>query len=144
MMTLLVIHGPNLNMLGRRQASHYGQFTLEELHEKLIETFPEIDFSFFQSNHEGDIIDVIHDAMDADFDALLINPGAYTHTSVAIRDALDMIQMPKVEVHLSDIENREPFRKVNLIKDVVDKTFMGNKVESYLEAIEFLQTKGVV
>ncbi len=143
-MTLLVIHGPNLNMLGRRQASHYGQFTLEELHEKLIETFPEIDFSFFQSNHEGDIIDVIHDAMDADFDALLINPGAYTHTSVAIRDALDMIQMPKVEVHLSDIENREPFRKVNLIKDVVDKTFMGNKVESYLEAIEFLQTKGVV
>lgn len=144
MMTLLVIHGPNLNMLGRRQASHYGQFTLEELHEKLIETFPEIDFSFFQSNHEGDIIDVIHDAMDADFDALLINPGAYTHTSVAIRDALEMIQMPKVEVHLSDIENREPFRKVNLIKDVVDKTFMGNKVESYLEAIEFLQTKGVV
>ncbi|MCF7932409.1 MAG: 3-dehydroquinate dehydratase [Acholeplasmataceae bacterium] len=143
-MTLLVIHGPNLNMLGRRQASHYGQFTLEELHEKLIETFPEIDFSFFQSNHEGDIIDVIHDAMDADFDALLINPGAYTHTSVAIRDALEMIQMPKVEVHLSDIENREPFRKVNLIKDVVDKTFMGNKVESYLEAIEFLQTKGVV
>jgi 3-dehydroquinate dehydratase II len=144
MMTMLVIHGPNLNMLGRRQASHYGQFTLEELHEKLIETFPEIDFSFFQSNHEGDIIDVIHDAMDADFDALLINPGAFTHTSVAIRDALEMIQIPKVEVHLSDIENREPFRKVNLIKDVVDKTFMGHKVESYLEAIEFLQTKGVV
>ena len=143
-MKLLVIQGPNLNMLGKRDVRHYGRFTLEDLHDRLMSTFPEIDFSFFQSNHEGDLIDVLNDAVDADFEALLINPGAFTHTSVAIRDALEMIPFLKVEVHLSDIGGREDFRKVNLVKDVVHKTFMGNKVDSYIEAIEFIQTKGVV
>lgn len=141
-MNILVIHGPNLNMLGKRNPEIYGSMTLDELYDQISNEFPEVEFTFYQSNYEGEIIDVIQHSMDEPYDALLINPGAYTHTSIAIRDALDIIRIPKVEVHLSDIDHREPFRKIDYIQDVVDKRFMGKKLDSYIEAVAYLLNLG--
>ena len=138
-MKLLVIHGPNLNMLGYRDESLYGSMTLEDLYELLSDQFQDIDFTFFQSNFEGELIEVIQETVSGEYDAMLINPGAYTHTSVAIRDALEISPMPKVEVHLSNILEREDFRKIDYIEDVVDARFMGKKIDSYVEAIHFLK-----
>lgn len=138
-MKLLVIHGPNLNMLGYRDKMHYGSFTLEDLYDELSDHFLTVDFTFFQSNFEGELIEVIQESMDGEYDAILINPGAYTHTSIAIRDALAMVDFPKAEVHLSDIDTREDFRKIDYIEDVVDARFMGKKIDSYVEAIDFLK-----
>jgi len=137
-MKLLVIHGPNLNMLGKRNPKHYGSMTLNDLYQTLSDEFPDIQFTFFQSNFEGEIIEVIHETFTDAYDAILINPGAYTHTSIAIRDALEMVNLPKVEVHLSDITKREDFRKIDYIKDVVHQTFMGKQVDSYIEAIAYI------
>lgn len=137
-MKILCIHGPNLNMLGKRPKIHYGELTLEEIYQTLIETFPQIEFTFYQSNHEGEIIDTIHASLDENYDGLLINPGALCHQSVALRDALEIVAIKKVEVHLSNINEREDFRKINYIKDVVDQCFMGKKIESYIEAVNFL------
>jgi len=137
-MKIAVIHGPNLNMLGKRNPKHYGTLTLDQIDQTIIDRFSDIDFIFFQSNHEGEIIDFIQTLT---VDALVINAAAYTHTSVAIRDALELLDMMKVEVHLSDITNREDFRKINYIKDVVDQTFYGKKDQSYLEAIEYILAK---
>ncbi len=138
-MKLLVIHGPNLNMLGYRDERQYGSFTLEDLYDELSDYYLDIDFTYFQSNFEGELIEVIQETIDGEYDAILINPGAYTHTSIAIRDALDMIHIPKAEVHLSNIEEREDFRRVDYIFDVVDGRFMGKKIDSYVEAIDFLK-----
>ncbi len=143
-MNCLVIHGPNLNMLGKRNPEIYGSFSLDDLYEAIADHFPEVDFTFFQSNHEGELIEIIQHATDGSYDALLINPGAYTHTSIAIRDALEILSIPKAEVHLSDITQREPFRKVDVISDVVDQRFMGKKIDSYIEAVAFLLNKVVV
>lgn len=144
-MNILVLHGPNLNMLGKRNKDQYGSFTLDELYETISDQYQSIDFTYYQTNYEGELLDIIHQTIEEqDYDALIINPGALTHTSIALRDALEILDIPKVEVHLSDIENREPFRKVNYIKDVVDKSFMGKKMESYFEAIEYLLSKLVV
>ena len=143
-MNILVLHGPNLNMLGRRNKAHYGSLTQEELFDSISEAFPEIDFTFYQSNHEGELIDVIHHVMDDSFDALLINPAALTHTSIALRDALEMLEIPKVEVHLSDISKREAFRKVDFISEVVNKCFFGKQMDSYKEAIAYLMSINVV
>ncbi len=138
-MKLLVMHGPNLNMLGHRDEHHYGSFTLEDLYDALSDHFLDVDFTFFQSNFEGELIEVIQESIDGEYDALLINPGAYTHTSIALRDALDMLHFPKAEVHLSNIEAREAFRKIDYIEDVVDARFMGKQIDSYVEAIDFLK-----
>jgi 3-dehydroquinate dehydratase II len=137
-MNLLVIHGPNLNMLGKRNQEIYGKMTLEELSKNLTHHFKKIHFTFFQSNHEGEIIDFIHRAFDEPYDAVLINPGALTHQSIALRDALEILTIPKVEVHLSNILEREDFRKIDYIKDVCNKVFMGKKMDSYIEAINYL------
>lgn len=137
-MKIAVIHGPNLNILGKRDPKHYGTLTLDQINQTIMDHFSHVDFIFFQSNHEGEIIDYIQDLT---VDALVINAAAYTHTSVAIRDALELLDIPKVEVHLSDITNREDFRKVNYIKDVVDQTFYGKKEQSYLEAIDYILAK---
>lgn len=125
-------------MLGRRESKHYGNFTLNDLNLLIEKTFPNVDFTFFQSNHEGSIIDYLQDLQS---DALIINAGAYTHTSIAIRDALVMLSIPKVEVHLSDVDNREDFRKINYLRDVVDYHVAGKKEQSYIEAIRFLLKK---
>jgi 3-dehydroquinate dehydratase-2 len=131
-------------MLGKRSQAHYGTFTLEDLYETISEQYPNIEFTYYQTNYEGELIEVIQHAVLGNYDALLINAGGYTHKSVAIRDALEMVTVPKAEVHLSDINNREEFRKTNFIKDVVDQSFMGKKIDSYYEAIDYLISKVVV
>ncbi|MBN2268819.1 MAG: type II 3-dehydroquinate dehydratase [Acholeplasmataceae bacterium] len=140
-MKILCIHGPNLNMLGKRSKTHYGELTLDQIYESLIDTFEEVEFTFYQSNHEGEILDLIHASIDEDYDGLLINPGALCHQSIALRDALEILTIPKVEVHLSNINEREDFRKINYIKDVCQACFMGKKIESYHEAVQFFLHK---
>ena len=117
-MNILVINGPNLNLLGTREPEIYGTETLEELM-MWLETNPISSghaFKFFQSNHEGDIIDQIHESMNL-FDGIILNPGALTHYSYALRDAIASVHIPAVEVHLSNINAREDFRKISVIKD---------------------------
>lgn len=137
-MNILLIHGPNLNMLGKRDPNLYGTMTQDELYDLLVDEYSTVEFTFYQSNYEGELIDVIHHAIDENYDALIINPGALTHTSIALRDALEILTIPKVEVHLSDITKRESFRQIDYIHDVCDARFMGKKVESYYEAIEYI------
>ncbi|MBI9072119.1 MAG: type II 3-dehydroquinate dehydratase [Melioribacteraceae bacterium] len=108
-MKILVLNGPNLNLLGKRDKTQYGVLTLDDIEKILKDEFKEEYFEFFQSNHEGELIDKLHSAADY-FDGVLINPGGYSHTSVAIRDALELCKIPKVEVHLSNISTREDFR----------------------------------
>lgn len=137
-MKIVIINGPNINMLGKRSEKHYGKFTLDDLNLLIEKTFPNISFEFFQSNHEGFIIDFLQNL---DADGILINAAAYTHTSIGIRDALELIKIPKVEVHLSNIDQREDFRKINYIKDVVDASFYGKKEQSYIEGVSFIVDK---
>ncbi len=137
-MKVLVINGPNLNMLGKRPKEHYGALTLYEINDLMLKEAGDMELEFFQSNSEGDIVTEIQLAI-GNFDAIIINPGAYTHTSVAIHDALEIFDGVKVEVHLSDVDNRDDFRKVNFVRDVCNKTFSGKKEGSYLEAIQYLK-----
>lgn len=129
---ILVIHGPNLNMLGKREPDVYGDDTLDDLNSMLehIAERHEIELCCFQSNHEGEIVDRIHLSMETT-QGMIINPGAYTHTSVAIRDALVMYSPPVVEVHISNIHSREAFRSESLISGVVTGTISGFGVDSY-------------
>lgn len=137
MIKLLVINGPNLNMLGIREPEIYGRHTLGDLEEMLRESFPEISFTFFQSNHEGAIIDEIQRAYGV-MDGIIINPAAYTHTSIAILDALKAVDLPAVEVHLSDISARESFRRHSYISAACLATIAGRHFEGYREAASLL------
>jgi 3-dehydroquinate dehydratase II len=134
MKKILVIHGPNLNLLGVRETSIYGTTTLDEINRDLEKTAKEyhVSLSFFQSNHEGDIVDIIGKAFKDGFAAIVINPAAYTHTSVAIRDALSAISIPTVEVHLSNIYKREEFRHQSLIAPACVGQVSGFGVQSYV------------
>lgn len=136
MKKILVINGPNLNMLGKRDIKQYGELTLKELDKLIKDRFKNVNISFFQSNSEEKIINKIHKSNK--YDGLIINPAAFTHTSIAIRDALEIINILKVEVHLSNINEREEFRKTNYITGVVNKSFFGEKEESYLKAVKYL------
>ncbi len=136
MKRILVINGPNLNMLGKRPKEHYGSKTLDEINQMIKDFEPNYDFVFFQSNHEGAIIDRIQEN---DYDAIIINPGAYTHTSVAIHDALEIVDKIIVEVHLSDVFNRDDFRKIDFIKSVASTCITGLHEYSYIEAVKYLQ-----
>lgn len=136
-MRILIINGPNLNMLGKRESDQYGTFTLKDLQSKIESKYPEHEFSFFQSNLEGEIISEIQRAPKK-HDALIINPGGYTHTSVAIKDALQIIGIPKIEVHLSQISNREDYRQVLITTSAVDGYISGFKEKGYLAAIYLL------
>ena len=133
-MKILILHGPNLNLLGQREKIIYGSKTQNELFDSIKNHFPEIEFSFFQSNHEGKIIDKIHESLDM-FNALIINPGAFAHYSYAIRDAIAAISVPSIEVHLSDVFNREDFRKNLVISDVCKATILGKGLNGYIEAV---------
>lgn len=138
-MNILVINGPNLNLLGNREPEIYGTDTLEELM-IWLETTPEgvgNKFKFYQSNHEGEIIDTIQDERHW-AERIIINPGAFTHYSYAIRDAISVVGIPTVEVHISDIENREEFRKISVIKQVCLDQFSGFGKNSYLKGLKFL------
>lgn len=133
-MDILIINGPNLDMLGVRPAI-YGTFTYVEMINEIKEkTNYELDF--FQSNFEGEIIEKIHCAIDK-YKCIIINPAAFTHYSYAIRDALEIYQGLKIEVHLTNIYEREDFRKINVISDIVNKSFIGEGINSYIKAIEY-------
>lgn len=138
-MKILVINGPNLNMLGIREPDIYGKNTYENLVEMIQDHCEEIgvEVDFFQSNHEGEIVDEIQSAYGV-FDGIVINPAAYTHTSVAILDALKAVGIPTVEVHISDINEREEFRKFSYISLVAAKTIAGKGFDGYLEAVDYL------
>lgn len=130
-MNILVLNGPNLNLLGNREADQYGSFTLDDVQIGLKKEFPKFRFEFFQSNNEGEIIDKIQGAASY-FDGIIINPGGYSHTSVAIRDALSICKIPKVEVHISNLSQREDFRKTMITAAACDGYISGFKIKSYL------------
>ena len=135
-MNILVINGPNLNLLGFREPDIYGHETLSDI-EKWLNEQPEsagYTIIWFQSNHEGNIIDRIHEAM-GNTEGIIINPGAFTHYSYALRDAIASANIPTVETHLSDIHSREEFRKVSVIKDVCIYQISGLGKQGYLEAL---------
>lgn len=136
---VLVIHGPNLNLLGKREPEIYGRQSLNEINEQLLERGQKlgIEVETFQSNHEGDIVEKIQQAI-RNFDGIIINPAAYTHTSVAIRDALVMVDGPIIEIHLSNINKRENFRHASMIADIVDARIAGFGSRGYLLALEGL------
>ncbi len=138
-MKILVVHGPNLNLLGRRDPDHYGSMTLDTINSQLQDAAQKehIDISFFQSNSEGELVDMIHKAIGA-LDGILINPAAYTHTSIALRDALSAAGIPTVEVHLSNIYSREDFRKQSYISGVALGVISGFREQSYLLGLQAL------
>ena len=138
-MKILVINGPNLNMLGIREPDIYGKATYADL-VGIIKDEAErlgVDVSFFQSNHEGAIVDAIQEAY-GNTNGIVINPGAYTHTSVALLDAVKSVGIPTVEVHISDPDARDEFRKISYIRAACVKTIKGHGFEGYLEALRFL------
>ena len=137
-MRILVLNGPNLNLLEQRKDEHYGSFSLEELEDLIRNEFPEHFFEFFQSNNEGELIDKIHSANHS-FDGLIINPGGYSHTSVAIRDALELVTIFKIEVHLSNIASRENFRQTMLTASCCNGYISGFREKSYLAAVYLIE-----
>lgn len=136
---ILVIHGPNLNMLGRREPDHYGTQTLEEINASLADKAAELGLglSTFQSNHEGEIVEAIQKSVGR-IQGLIINPAAYTHTSVAIRDAILILAVPTIEVHLSNIYKRESFRQHSFIADIATAQISGLGPSGYLFALQAL------
>ena len=138
-MNILVINGPNLNMLGIREPAHYGKETYADLIEKIRAHAKErgIAVEFVQSNHEGDLVDAIQSAYQA-YDGIVINPGAYTHTSIAILDAVKAVGIPTVEVHISDPDTRDEFRKISYVRAACIATVKGKGFAGYLEAMEIL------
>lgn len=136
-MKILIINGPNLNMLGKRDKKYYGQLTLKDINKELKKrASKKAKLKFYQSNSEGKLVTFIQKHLN--YDAIIINGGAYTHTSIAIHDALELFKGKIIEVHLSNILEREDFRKIDYIKSVATKIFMGKKEESYYEAISYL------
>lgn len=138
-MKILVINGPNINMLGIREKHIYGSKSYDDLIDFIRNAACEkgMETEFYQSNHEGDIVDRIQKAYFENFDGIIINPAAYTHTSIAILDALKAVCIKTVEVHLSDISLREDFRKKSLISKVCEKTIAGKGFEGYKEALNY-------
>ncbi len=132
-MKILVLNGPNLNLLGKREEDQYGTFNLADIEIELKKAFSDYKFEFYQSNHEGELIDKIQNASSY-FDGLVINPGGYSHTSVAIKDALAVCKIPKVEVHISNLSQREDFRKTLVTASGCDGYISGFKINSYIAA----------
>ena len=137
-MKILVLNGPNLNLLGMREKDIYGNETLKDVEHKLKEIAEEVNavISFYQSNAEHDLINAIHDAYKADVELIIFNPAAYTHTSVALRDALLGVRIPFYEVHISDIKTREDFRQKSYFSDIAIKVFSGHGTNGYLLALK--------
>ncbi len=138
-MKIKVINGPNLNMLGIREPGIYGSENYEGLCNMIREHCAKtgIEVELLQSNHEGDLVDFIQDAYMKD-DGIVINPGAYTHTSIAILDAAKAVRIPMVEVHISDVSSREDFRQISYIRAACEKTITGHGLQGYIEAIDYL------
>ena len=135
-----ILHGVNLDMLGRRPVAHYGQMTFDQLEQRVGLWARELDLEprFFQTNHEGEFVEHLH-RIEGLADGIIINPGAWTHYAWSIRDALEIAALPAVEVHLSDIDAREEFRKVSVIRDVCIATVKGRGIEGYQDALARLK-----
>jgi len=136
---ILVIHGPNLNMLGLREPELYGHLSLEEINQKLLETAKEAGFELeiYQSNHEGDLVSKIQSCISSPVKGIILNAAAYTHSSIAIRDAIAAIKVPVIEVHLSNIHAREEFRHKSLIAAVCKGQISGFGAQSYILALKY-------
>lgn len=137
-MKILVLNGPNLNLLGKRDKNQYGNFSLDDLENQIKEKFPQHKFTFYQSNIEGELINHIQ-SCENKFNALIINPGGYAHSSVAIRDALAESSLPKIEVHLSHLAKREEFRQNLITATGCDGYISGFKEESYFAAVYLIE-----
>ncbi|MDD7311032.1 MAG: type II 3-dehydroquinate dehydratase [Clostridiaceae bacterium] len=144
-MKLLVINGPNLNLLGLREPDHYGRETYQQLLDKIRAYCGSRghEVSFFQSNHEGALVDAIQQAYFDGVEGIVINPGAYTHTSVALLDAVKAVSIPTVEVHISKVEQREDFRQVSFIRLACVGTVTGLGTDGYLRAVDLLEARHV-
>ena len=142
-MKILVLNGPNLNMLGIREPDIYGSSTYDDLISMITAHCESkgIDVKCLQSNHEGDLVDYIQQAFFDKVDGIVINPGAYTHTSVALLDALKAVSIPAVEVHISKVDEREDFRQISYVSYYCSKTITGKGFDGYIEAIDYLSEK---
>lgn len=142
-MKILVINGPNLNMLGIREPGIYGSETFADLIEKIKRHAERrgVEVGFYQSNHEGCLVDEIQAAW-GKYDGIVINPGAYTHTSIAIADALAAVRIPTVEVHISDVDSREDFRRISYIRPLCVGCIKGHGTDGYCEAVDILLEQG--
>ena len=138
MIQIIIINGPNLNLLGVRQPEIYGRKSFEEYFTELESEFSDFNLHYYQSNHEGDLIDKIH-GVGYRFDGIILNAGGFTHTSIAIADALRAITTPVVEVHLTNIYERESYRHTNFIKESAVQSIVGRGLNGYKEAIEYLR-----
>ena len=138
-MKILVLNGPNINMLGIREPQHYGRGTYEDLKSLVLKNAGSTEVEFYQSNHEGDLVDAIQKAYFDKIDGIIFNPAAYTHTSVAILDALKAVKIPCVEVHISKVEERDSFRQISYVREACLKTITGKGLDGYVEALEFLK-----
>jgi len=141
-MRIYVLHGVNLDTLGRRDPTHYGVITLPELEGKIKEWGEALGLEVVcrQTNFEGEYVEWLHEALDG-ADGVIVNPGAWTHYSYAIRDALELLEVPVVEVHLSNIDSREEWRRISVVRDVAALTVMGKGPDGYREALEFLSKR---
>lgn len=142
-MRIVIINGPNLNLLGRREVSIYGTKSMEQILVDIQRAYPEVYFEYRQSNHEGELIDWIQEVgllkwNQEVYDGIILNAGGYTHTSVALRDAVACSQVPIVEVHISDISRRESFRQISLLTDVCAHAIIGQGTDGYQQATEWL------
>lgn len=136
-MKILILNGPNLNLIGRREPEIYGTVSLVDYIENMKRDFPEHQIDCFQSNHEGILIDKLHEAWDL-YDGVVFNPGAYCHTSIALADAIRSIETPIVEVHISDIYSREEYRHHSYTAEASVKSIVGKGLDGYREAVAFL------
>ncbi len=145
--SILILNGPNLNRLGVRKPEIYGNRTMAQILLDIQQRWPDIHFIYRQSNHEGDLIDWIQEVNDQSpmtndqCHGIVLNAGGYTHTSVALRDAVEDSEIPVIEVHISDIAKREPFRHTSLLTDVCAHSIIGHGVEGYAEAVQWLLTQ---
>jgi|SRR5690606_19846256 len=137
MIQIQIINGPNLNLLGKRETDIYGNVSFDDYFYRLRKDFPEVSLHHFQSNHEGDLIDKLHE-IGFEYDGIILNPGAYTHYSYAIADAIKAISVPVIEVHISDIFSREDFRKISVTGDNCKMIISGKGLEGYRLAVENL------
>ncbi len=142
---IVILNGANLNCLGRREPAIYGRKSMEQVMLELQQAYPDIHFTYYQSNHEGDLIDRLQEPLVESqkskvesISGIVLNAGGYTHTSVALRDAVALCPVPVVEVHISDISKREPFRRVSLLTDVCAHTITGHGTDGYREAVQWL------
>jgi 3-dehydroquinate dehydratase II len=135
MIQIAIINGPNLNLLGKREPGIYGNQSFESYLETLINDYKHVHFDYYQSNHEGDLIDKIQ-AVGFEYDGIVLNAGGYTHTSIALADCIRAVTSPVIEVHLSDISKRESFRHTSMIESACKATFAGFGMESYRKGIE--------